>query len=82
MKRLVYTIIALFAFLIIAFFTESKHDTKFGQKPVVGILQTMSHPALDQIHHGIIKGLKDEGYISTVKISKLNLKMPKMIKAI
>lgn len=64
MKRLVYTIIALFAFLIIAFFTESKHDTKFGQKPVVGILQTMSHPALDQIHHGIIKGLKDEGYIN------------------
>ena len=24
----------------------------------------MSHPALDQIHHGIIKGLKDEGYIN------------------
>lgn len=23
----------------------------------------MSHPALDQIHRGIIQGLKDEGYV-------------------
>ncbi len=30
--------------------------------PTVGILQLMSHPALDSIHHGIIRGLEEKGY--------------------
>lgn len=32
------------------------------QKVTVGILQTMSHPALDQINDGVIKGLRQGGY--------------------
>ncbi len=62
MKRLIVTIIALFAFLIIAFSSEIRKTNTAQAKPTVGILQTMSHPALDQIHRGIIIGLKDEGY--------------------
>lgn len=61
MKRLIATIIAIFAFLIVAFTTETRQSTN-QKKQVVGILQTMSHPALDQIHRGIIKGLEKEGY--------------------
>ncbi|GAA3630281.1 tryptophan ABC transporter substrate-binding protein [Lactobacillus hamsteri] len=63
MKRLIGTIIAIFAFLIVAFVMELKPENSQQGKPTVGILQTMSHPALDQIHKGIIQGLKDEGYI-------------------
>lgn len=62
MKRLIATIIALFAFLIIAFTSELRKTQTEQARPIVGILQTMSHPALDQIHRGIIQGLKDEGY--------------------
>lgn len=63
MKRLIATIVALFAFLVAAFVIENRQTQSQQEKPVVGILQTMSHPALDQIHRGIIQGLKDEGYI-------------------
>lgn len=63
MKRLIGTIIALFAFLIAAFVVETNKQKSEQSQPTVGILQTMSHPALDQIHRGIIQGLKDEGYI-------------------
>ena len=63
MKRLIGTIIALFAFLAIAFVSEVNKQNAARKTPTVGILQTMSHPALDQIHRGIIQGLKDEGYI-------------------
>lgn len=62
MKRLIGTIIALFAFLVAAFVIEVNKQTTAQKEKVVGILQTMSHPALDQIHRGIIKGLEDEGY--------------------
>ena len=62
MKRLIGTIIALFAFLIAAFVVEKNKQNAEQSQQVVGILQTMSHPALDQIHQGIIQGLKDEGY--------------------
>ena len=62
MKRLIGTIIALFAFLIVAFFYEQPQQT--NQTLAIGILQTVSHPALDQIHRGIVKGLADEGYHS------------------
>lgn len=64
MKRLITTVIALFAFLIVAFMTESSKGKSSPKMPTVGILQTMSHPALDQIHQGIIRGLKDEGYVN------------------
>lgn len=62
MKRLIATIIALFAFLIVDFTIENNQSASQNKQATVGILQTMSHPALDQIHRGIIRGLKDEGY--------------------
>src|SRR5699024_6099936 len=39
-------------------------NTKLTQQKTikVGILQMVSHPALNQIHQGIISGLKDEGF--------------------
>ena len=64
MKRLIATIAAIFAFLIVAFVSEINKKNQEAATPTVGILQTMSHPALDQIHDGIVQGLKDEGYIN------------------
>ncbi|PXZ27467.1 tryptophan ABC transporter substrate-binding protein [Lactobacillus helveticus] len=76
MKRLIGTIIALFAFLVAAFVFENNKQTVFEnnkqtaeqKRPTVGILQTLSHPALDQIHQGIIQGLKDEGYVENKNV--------------
>ncbi len=63
MKRLIGTIAVLFLFLIFAFF-RSTDQAKKNQTPTVGILQLTSHPALDEIHRGIIAALKEEGFIS------------------
>ncbi len=63
MKRLIGTIAVLFLFLIFAFF-RSTDQAKKNQIPTVGILQLTSHPALDEIHRGIIAALKEEGFIS------------------
>ncbi len=61
MKRM-YTLIAiLIAFLGVAFFRESTGEST-SKHPRVGILQLMHHPSLDQIHHGFIAGLADEGF--------------------
>ena len=58
MKRLIGTIAVLFLFLIFAFF-RSTDQAKKNQIPTVGILQlTSSHPALDEIHRGIILSFK------------------------
>ncbi|GHP14506.1 ABC transporter substrate-binding protein [Lentilactobacillus fungorum] len=54
-------ILVLVAILGVAFFQE-KQAQKPPAKPTVGILQLMSHPALDAIHRGIIHGLEEEGY--------------------
>lgn len=64
MKRLIATIIAIFAFLTADFFFENNKQQAQKKAPTIGILQTMSHPALDQIHHGIIRGLKEESYFN------------------
>ncbi|MDN6802623.1 MAG: hypothetical protein L0L47_03360, partial [Bifidobacterium mongoliense] len=34
-----------------------------GAMKRIGILQYVTHPALDEIHRGIIDGLKQEGYV-------------------
>lgn len=61
---LITAIIVLFIFLTYAFFTEKNNMESAQHKtPTVGILQLMSHPALDSIHKGIIAGLKEEGYV-------------------
>ncbi|WP_125582767.1 MULTISPECIES: tryptophan ABC transporter substrate-binding protein [Lacticaseibacillus] len=64
MKRMIGLIVVLLGFLGFAFVTTSKPEAAKPKQQVqtVGILQLMSHPALDAIHKGIIAGLKDEGY--------------------
>lgn len=54
-------IFIIFAILGYAYFDNQKKQQS-QSKPTIGILQLMSHPALDSIHKGIIAGLKDEGY--------------------
>ncbi|WP_261806525.1 tryptophan ABC transporter substrate-binding protein [Lapidilactobacillus luobeiensis] len=73
-RRLRYTIIGLTLLLIGGGFLEqhaATTDTKTKstqksaqrtQKKVVGILQYVSHPALDQIKAGVISGLRASGY--------------------
>lgn len=64
MKKMIGFIICLTALLTVAFFTSSNETatTKEG-KPLVGILQLTSHPALDLIYQGTIDALNDAGYI-------------------
>lgn len=64
MKRLYGLIAIILVFLGFAFVQEQGSPTgqQKGGKPTVGILQLMSHPALDAIHRGILKGLDDSGY--------------------
>lgn len=64
-KRLLATITAIVAFLAVAFVTTS-HPNSSAKKadtvPTIGILQLVTHPALDEIHRGILAGLKSQGY--------------------
>lgn len=63
MKRLYALIAIIVIFLGFAYVGEGGTGKPATvAKPTVGILQLMSHPALDAIHHGIIHGLKEEGY--------------------
>ena len=63
MKRLYGLIAILLIFLGFAFVQESKPESAAKKEvPTVGILQLLSHPALDAIHKGIIHGLAEEGY--------------------
>ncbi|MDD9138148.1 ABC transporter substrate-binding protein [Fructobacillus sp. CRL 2054] len=74
-KRLLTVTSLILAFLVVAFFTEGQSTSKKNHKiPTVGILQLVTHPALDQIHQGVVAGLKDGGYTDgkNVKISYQN----------
>lgn len=66
MKRMITFIGAILVFLGFALVTQPAQNAnnKLAQHKVikVGILQLVSHPALNQIHQGIISGLKDEGF--------------------
>ena len=57
MKRLIATIIALAVFLGVAFNVEKKQEESKNKMPTVAILQTLSHPALDQKQKGKGGGL-------------------------
>ena len=68
MKRIITFISAIIIFLVAMLLTQPAQNAqqKLTHKKVikVGILQLVSHPALDQIHAGIISGLKDEGFVA------------------
>ncbi|ANZ61379.1 tryptophan ABC transporter substrate-binding protein [Secundilactobacillus paracollinoides] len=76
MKRLYALIAILLVFLGFAYVKENDPNQAADRKhtPTVGILQLMSQPALDTIHHGIIQGLKDGGFTpgKNVKIDYQN----------
>lgn len=59
---LLATIIALAAILIGFAIVEKQPETKETEMKSVGILQFVSHPALDQITEGIKEGLKQAGF--------------------
>ncbi|GKQ43210.1 ABC transporter substrate-binding protein [Companilactobacillus sp. RD055328] len=61
MKKLYATIAIIISFLLVAFFTTND-TTKNNKIPRVGVLQLMSHPALDEINKGINDSLKKSGY--------------------
>lgn len=63
MKKMIGFIICLVALLTVAFFTAKTETVTKEEKPMVGILQLTSHPALDLIYKGIVDELNDAGYI-------------------
>ncbi|MEI5992659.1 tryptophan ABC transporter substrate-binding protein [Candidatus Enterococcus mansonii] len=64
--RIVIAIIVIF--LIGSFFVEKKEGVK-QKLPTLGVLQFVSHPALDQIYKGIQAGLEENGYIDGKNIT-------------
>ncbi|MFZ2588667.1 tryptophan ABC transporter substrate-binding protein [Paucilactobacillus nenjiangensis] len=60
MKRMYGFIAIILVLLGIGYFQGGGFAT--NKTPKVGILTLMHHPALDQIHKGVVAGLKDEGY--------------------
>lgn len=67
MKRMLTFIGAILVFLGFSLVTQPAQNASntLAQHKIikVGILQLVSHPALNQIHQGIISGLKDEGLV-------------------
>lgn len=67
MKRMLTFISLILIFLGFAFFQNPKANTPTAtsstQVTRVGILQMVTHPALDQIHKGVILGLKKKGFV-------------------
>lgn len=65
-KGLYLVTILLFALLFFGVYTDSKKasstDSETAAKPVVGILQYVTHPSLDAIEQGIEDGLAEAGY--------------------
>lgn len=63
MKRMYGLITILLIFLGVAYFQSSKQQATKQKIPTVGVLQLLSHPALDTINRGIDDSLKAHGYI-------------------
>lgn len=65
MKKMMGFITILSAFLIYAFIDGYQTESVEGEDnlPYVGILQLVSHPALDDITRGITDALEEEGFV-------------------
>ncbi len=61
-KKVLTAVGLLAAVLVAAGVQESIAEHKAAKIPTVGVLQFMSHPALDAINKGIKEGLADSGY--------------------
>lgn len=75
-KKLIVAVGLIMFVLIVNFFTSQKDQPQVKHKdiPEVGILQYVSHPALDKIYEGMIDELTKEGFIDgeTISITKQN----------
>ncbi len=78
-KYLISGVILIFVVILGFAFVQGQQKQKPQAKPTVGILQLMSHPALDAIHKGIIHGLEEEA-TSLARTLRLISKTLKMIK--
>jgi len=77
-KKLLTAVLAVFVLLVFSVYQEMQGEPKTtnstaGKLKSVGVLQFVSHPALDDIYLGIKKGLKDEGF-TLGKDLKINFK--------
>ena len=63
-KKLLLVVGAIGLFLIGSFIKDNKEmeEKERNDLPVIGVLQFVSHPALDDIYQGMIDQLKKEGY--------------------
>lgn len=61
-KKVLTAVGLLAAVLVAAGVQESIAEHRAAKVPTVGVLQFMSHPALDAINKGIKEGLADSGY--------------------
>lgn len=76
MKRMLSFIGLLLVFLGFAFFQEGgvkQNKPQAVKKPTIGILQTMSHPALDDIRRGTIDQLRKRVFVNG-KTAKIDFK--------
>lgn len=75
-KKIIITVIGLTLFVLSSFIYDMQHTTVEQKKdiPTVGILQYVSHPALDDIYKGIVDQLEKEGFKEgeTVHIKRQN----------
>ncbi len=76
MKKMITAIVALIVIVAgaVLFSNHAGANKHAAAKvPTIGILQLMNHPALNQIHKGVVQGLKDGGYAGKkVKIKYAN----------
>lgn len=61
MKKMLMTVLGILVIIVGGLLVHHRQQPK---TPTVGILQLMSHPALDEIHRGVVAGLKAEGYVN------------------
>lgn len=64
-KKIVAAITVLGLFLAGSYIKDSKEQEKLNEKaklPTIGVLQFVSHPALDDIYKGIVDSLAKEGF--------------------
>lgn len=75
-KKLLVAVGLIAAVLVMNFFMEKNQQTTAEKKvaqdiPTVGVLQFVSHPALDTIYQGVQDGLKEKGYDVSKKQVKI-----------
>lgn len=73
-KKVLGALVLLAGTLVATGVAEKMTETRVANVPTVGVLQFMSHPALDAIYEGLREGLEDSGYQigRTVKIDFQN----------